>query len=107
MTLTILPVRQKRTIHKPYIFLAILQVLDVATTGWILHHWSVRAEGNPIAAHILTGLGLGLGLALLLAFKLAVVALFWSCQTKTRIATAIYTAVVLNNLLYLILWIAS
>jgi hypothetical protein len=39
-----------------------------------------------------------------LALKLAIVWVFWSCQTKTRIATTIYTAVIVNNLLFIVLW---
>jgi hypothetical protein len=107
MTLTLLPVRKERLVHRPYIILAALQVLDVVTTWLILHNWSVRAEGNPIVASLLDGAGLTLGLGLVLVFKLAVVYLFWSCQSGAKIATAIYSMVVFNNLLFLILWLTS
>lgn len=105
--ITLLPVAKPRVIHKPYIFLAALQALDVATTGWILHHFSSAAEGNPIVAAFFNTAGLGIGLGLLLALKLGVVGLLWNCQTGTKIANAIYGAVILNNLLFLLLWATS
>jgi hypothetical protein len=104
MTVTLLPQFQARTTHRPYIILAALQVLDVATTGFILNAWTERAEGNPIAAFILNHGGLVPGLTVLLALKLAIVWVFWSCQTKTKIVTTIYTAVIVNNLLFIVLW---
>lgn len=104
MTVTVLPVRQPRMVHRPYAFLAALQCLDVATTWIVLNYWSVKAEGNPAAAVVLDSLGLHVGLLLLLAFKLAVVALWWDCQTKVRLASAIYSLVILNNFVFLILW---
>lgn len=33
-----------------YWMLAGLQVVDVATTWFILAHWSARTEGNPVVA---------------------------------------------------------
>ena len=106
-TITLLPVAKPRIVHRPYIFLAILQVLDVATTGWILHHFSTAAEGNPVVAALLSTAGLAAGLGILLALKLAVVWLLWNCQTGTKIANAIYGAVIVNNLLFLFMWATS
>lgn len=107
MTVTLLPVRQMRTNHRPYLLLAALQVLDVITTWIVLNYWSVRSEGNPLAASILGSLGLSLGLGVILVFKLAVVALFWDCQTRVRLASAVYGLVVLNNFLFLLLWLVN
>jgi len=105
MAVTLLPVRKERSVHRSYVILALLQLLDVATTWFILHNWSVRAEGNPVAAWLLDGAGLNAGLLILLAFKLGAVYLFWSCQTGTKIANSLYGLVVTNNLLFLILWL--
>lgn len=104
MTVTLLPVRAERTRHRPYALLAGLQIADVALTGWILHHWTARAEGNPVAAFMLDRAGLWVGLALLLVAKLAVVWVFYDCQTRVRLALALYTAVLVNNTLFLLLW---
>lgn len=107
MAFTVLPVPQPRLIHKPYLRLAALQFVDVATTWWILHFWSVRGEGNPLIASLLNGVGLPIGMLTILALKLGVVYLLWICQTGTRIASAVYSLVVLNNLLFLFLWLIS
>lgn len=107
MSLTLLPEFApsiERT--RPYLILALLQVLDVTTTWVILAHWSQRAEGNPVAAAVLGSLGLTLGLIVLLVFKLSVVWLFWRCQTGVRLASAIYGLVITNNLVFLALWLA-
>lgn len=104
MPLTLLPVPQPRVRHWPYVALGTLQLLDVATTYVILAHWSQRAEGNPIAAFFIDYHLVG-GLGLLLVLKLLVVAIFWSCQTPVRIAAVIYSAVILNNSLFLFLWL--
>lgn len=104
MSLTILPVRKPREVHRPYAIFAALQVLDVATTGFILTHWPIRSEGNPLVAALFEGAGLSAGLALVLAFKLAVVYLLWTCQTKIRVLSAIYSLVIVNNLLFLFLY---
>lgn len=108
MATTLLPVSaDRREVHQPYIALAILQVIDVVTTGFILHHWAIRAEGNPVVARLFDDVGLEVGLASVLAFKLAVVYTFWICQTGARIAVAIYSLVVFNNLLFLFLWLTQ
>lgn len=102
MTVTVLPVRQPRLIHKPYLALAGLQVADVITTGIILSFWGdSHSEGNPLVNTLFQWNGLMIGLMILLAFKLAVVALFWDCQTRVRLASAIYGLVIVNNVLLL------
>lgn len=106
-TITLLPVTKPRVAHSPYIALAVLQVLDVVTTGWILYHFSSAAEGNPLVAAIFATSGLAPGLCLLLALKLGMVSILWACQTGTKIANFIYSAVILNNLLFLLLWATS
>ncbi len=106
MTLTLLPVRQPHRTHKPYLTLAALQILDVVTTGIILSFWAGSAqEGNPLVATLFHRTGLMVGLVVLLALKLAVVALFWDCQTKVRFASAIYGLVITNNLILLLVLI--
>lgn len=107
MTITILPVPKPRLVHKPYAWLAALQVVDVATTWVVLHFWSTRSEGNPFIAGILNNVGLPIGMMIILAFKLGMVYLLWSCQTGTRIALSIYSLVVVNNILFLVLWLLS
>lgn len=107
MSATLLPVRRERIIHTPYVILALLQVLDVLTTWIILTAWSARAEGNPVAGTILDNFGINFGLLVLLALKLGVVALFWDCQTKVRLVTAIYGLVLVNNFVFLGLWLHS
>lgn len=107
MTVTVLPVvlpPAQRVQVRRYGFLAALQVLDVALTGFILNAWSDRAEGNPVARFILESAGLWVGLAVLLAFKLAVVYLWYICQTSVRIASVIYSLVLVNNLIFLGGW---
>lgn len=107
MPITFLPVAKPREIHKPYIILAVLQFLDVASTWWILHYWSERAEGNPVVAAILNSVGLPIGMIIMLAFKMAMVYLLWTCQTGTKIALTLYVIVIFNNALYLLLWLLS
>lgn len=107
MALTILPVFKERVSTTPYAILAVLQILDVMTTGWILHHFSSAAEGNPIVAALFNTTGLYVGLTALLAFKLGMVYLLWSCQTGTKIANSIYLFVITNNILFLFLWATS
>lgn len=81
--------------------LAALQVMDVLTTGWVLSRFVDASEANPFVAALLSTAGLALGLVILLALKLAVVYAMWTYQTKVRLANAIYTAVIVNNLLVL------
>lgn len=107
MATTLLPVfidTAERTKRKPYFMLAGLQVLDVLLTGFILHSWSERAEGNPLARIILETWGLYGGLMVLLTFKLAVVWMFYTCQTGVKIAASLYSLVLANNILFLALW---
>jgi hypothetical protein len=109
MDITLLPTRaplSERISHRPYLILAALQLADVATTGWLLSRIAGTAEANPIVAAIFSTTGLTVGLAILLALKLAVVYAMWTFQTKMRIATAIYSAVVFNNLLILFGWLS-
>ena len=106
MTLTILPrPALARTRHWPYGLLGTLQFLDVATTAWILHTFEGAAEANPITAAIFTGAGLKAGLALLLVLKLAVVVVFYDCQTKVGLASTLYSLVSFNNLLFAALYL--
>lgn len=102
----LIPQRKQRTSHRPYIVLALLQLFDVATTGWVLSRITGSAEANPIVASIFHSTGLAVGLGILLALKLAVVYALWTFQTPMKLATAIYTAVVVNNLLILFGWLA-
>lgn len=107
MTVTVLPVilpPTQRVKVRQYVFLAALQVLDVGLTGFILHGWSERAEGNPIAGFILETNGLWLGLAVMLIIKLSVVYLWYACQTGVKAATVIYGLVIGNNILFLLAW---
>ncbi len=101
---TLLPQTRERTVHRPYLLLAGLQFADVALTWFILASWSERAEGNPLAAWLLDGVGLEAGLLLLLSFKLAAVGLFYATQFPVRLAAAVYGLVVLNNVLFLAAW---
>lgn len=107
MSLTVLPVFKTKTVHKPYIVLAVFQLIDVASTWIILNYWSVRAEGNPIVAGLLNSVGLTIGMVVLLVFKMSVVYLLWASQTGTKIALTLYAAVILNNLLFIVLWLVS
>lgn len=107
MSVTVLPrvvPASERESVKPYVILAAIQVLDIVLTGFILHAWSERAEGNPIARVILETAGLPVGLAALLAFKLGVVWMLYSCQTGVKILSAIYALVIANNLYFLVGW---
>lgn len=106
MTATITTTTTPRAVA-PYRCLAWLQLLDVSTTWLVLDHWSTRAEGNPVAAALLHTLGLDVGLLLLLAVKLTVVWSLYRKQTGVRLVSAVYGAVIVNNLLFLALWAAS
>lgn len=60
---SVLPRRAKRTVHKPYIVLSLLQVLDVLTTGIILGVYvGAGREGNPFVSTIFDHAGLVVGL---------------------------------------------
>lgn len=106
---SVLPRFTHRTVHKPYIWLAITQILDVITTGIILGVFvnNGNREGNPVVATLFHHVGLMVGLSILLVFKLAAVLLFWHTQFPVKIANAIYGLVVFNNLLILALAVWS
>jgi hypothetical protein len=106
LTLTVLPVPKPRAVHRPYFILAVLQCLDVVLTCFILTFWAGHAqEGNPLA-RLLTDYGTP-GFLILLAFKLGTVALLWYCQTRVRLASALYGLVVANNVVFLLGWLVS
>lgn len=107
MSITLLPSPQQRLVHKPYLWLAALQVLDVATTWMVLRWFAEANEANPLVDFLFNTVGLTTGLVALLALKLSVVYTLWVCQTKTKIAIAIYSAVIANNVLFLVLYITS
>lgn len=90
-----------------YKILGALQVLDVATTWFILHNWGERAEGNPVVAWIIGTFGLSGAMLLLLGFKLAVVYSLFAKQTGVKLISAVYSLVIINNLLFLFLWFSS
>lgn len=91
--------------QRPYRFLLWLQALDVLTTTFILTWWSERAEGNPIA-RVFTNMG-ATGMILMLAFKFAIVLALYRKGTGVKIMSTIYSLVIANNLLFLILWWAQ
>ncbi len=95
------PVRAARLVHRPYVALAGLQILDVLTTGLILGFFVSHQEGNPVVATLFHHVGLISGLGILLALKLGAVAVFWDCQFPVKIANAIYGLVIFNNALVL------
>lgn len=90
--------------NRPYVILAITQVLDVLMTWAILSYWSVQAEGNALVASLLHNTGITVGLGLLLTFKLWAVWMFWYFQTGVKIMNAIYGLVITNNLIFFALW---
>lgn len=88
-----------------YELLAGLQVADVATTWVILTYASTRAEGNPVVAFIIDEVGIDQAMAGLLVLKLGLVYQLWRKRTRVRLVSAIYAAVVFNNVLALVLWL--
>ncbi len=88
-------------IWRPYAALATLQAADVSLTGFVLAVGGT--EQNPLA-RVLTDLGWP-GLALLLIVKLSLVLVLFQRQTRVRLASALYTAVVVNNLLFATLYL--
>lgn len=88
-------------IWRPYAALAGLQAADVSLTAFVLAVGG--AEQNPLA-RVLTDVGWP-GLALLLIVKLSLVLLLFQRQTRVRLASALYTAVVVNNLLFAALYL--
>lgn len=91
----------------PYKLLGGFQVLDVATTWTILANHSARAEGNPIVAGMIHHSGLMLSMILLLILKLAIVYSLYRKQTGIKIMSAIYGLVLVNNFLFLGLWLLA
>jgi hypothetical protein len=106
-SLTLLPVRKSIVAHHPYIWLAVLQVVDVTTTWLVLNYWSVRSEGNPLIAEFLNSVGLHAGMLTILVLKLSAVYILWVCQTGTKIALSVYSLIAVNNILFLVLWLIS
>lgn len=90
-----------------YQMLASLQVLDVLTTWIILSRFTERAEGNPIVATLIRHGGLELAMLSLLAVKLLVVFALYRKQTGVKLMSAIYSAVIVNNVLALALSLTS
>lgn len=88
-----------------YLALAALQVLDVATTWVILANWTARAEGNPIVAGLIDHTGLVVSMIALLVIKLSVVRVLYEKQTGVKLMSAVYSLVVANNSLFLVLWL--
>lgn len=88
-------------IWRPYAGLAGLQVADVTLTAFVLAVGGV--EQNPLA-RVLTDVGWP-GLAMLLIVKLWLVLLLFQRQTRVRLASALYAAVVVNNLLFATLYL--
>lgn len=101
---SVLPRRAKRTVHKPYVVLALLQVLDVLTTGIILGVYvGAGREGNPLVSTIFEHAGLIVGLAIILALKLGAIGVLYWTQFPAKIPNAIYGLVIFNNALILLL----
>lgn len=68
---SVFPKRAERVVHKPYVTLSVLQVMDVVTTGIILGVFvGAGREGNPFVSTIFHHAGLIAGLAILLVLKL-------------------------------------
>lgn len=84
-----------------YSLLAGFQVLDVLTTWWILGFLG-GSEANPIVDAFINGVGLPASMLSLLAFKLTIVYLLWRKGSGVRFISAIYGAVIFNNLLFLL-----
>lgn len=101
---SIWPKATPRVVHKPYITLSLLQVLDVVTTGIILGVFvGAGREGNPLVSTIFQHTGLMVGLMVVLLLKLGAVGVLYWAQFPPRIPTAIYGLVVFNNALILVL----
>lgn len=105
MSVTLLPQPAERIETDRYVTLGMLQVFDVATTAVILAVFVQAVEGNPLAKWVLDHGTVGL--LAMLGFKLGAVAFAWWCQTPVRLVAAIYTLVIVNNLVVLYLLGAS
>jgi len=90
-----------------YVILAVMQIMDVLTTWFILSRWGERAEGNPVVAWVIGNVSLGPAMVMLLAIKLTVVWALFRKQTGVRLISALYGLVLVNNLLFLVLWLAN
>lgn len=86
-----------------YALLILLQAIDIATTTLVLS-WG-GTEQNPFA-EIFTSAGPS-GLVALLLVKLLLVWRLYERGVKVRLVTAIYGAVVTNNLLFVALYITN
>lgn len=86
-----------------YALLILLQAIDVATTMLVLS-WGGK-EQNPLA-EILTSAGPG-GFMALLLLKLLLVWRVYERGIEVRLVTAIYGAVVTNNLLFVALYLTN
>lgn len=84
-----------------YQLLAALQVLDVATTWTILGLYASGREANPIVARFIEHGGLTAAMLAVLVFKLATVWVLYEKQTGVKLASAIYSLVIVNNALVL------
>ena len=84
-----------------YELLALLQLADVATTWILLRFADGVTEGNPIVDLFIRRVGLAESLLFLLVVKLAVVHTLWRKGTGVRFLSALYAAVVFNNVLAL------
>lgn len=95
------PAEAARTAAPParYEVLALLQVVDVATTWIVLSLASGMTEGNPVVDLFIRHVGLAESMLILLVVKLAVVHSLWRKGTGVRLVSAVYAAVVFNNLL--------
>lgn len=87
----------------PHRRLCLLQVADIALTAIVLE--AGGAEQNPLA-RLLVSTG-WLGLTAMLAFKLTLVCLLFRKAAKVNLVSAVYGAVVVNNLLFVVLYLGS
>lgn len=105
LSIPLVPVHDGSREARRYQLLAALQVLDVATTWVILANWTARAEGNPLVAGLVNHSGLVAAMLAVLVLKLTVVWVLYEKQTGVKLMSAIYSLVVVNNLLFLGLWL--
>jgi hypothetical protein len=86
-----------------YALLILLQALDIATTTLVLS-WG-GTEQNPLA-ELLTSVGPS-GLVALLLLKLLLVWRVYERGIPVRLVTAVYGAVVANNLLFVAIYLTN
>lgn len=89
-----------------YEVLALLQVAAIGTTWALLTFADGMTEGNPVVDLFIRRIGLLESMLLLLVVKLAVVYSLWREGTGIRLLSAIYAAVIFNNLLALAILVA-